>query len=372
MSKRQKKMDDKSPTKSIPAVDTKVARKSSTSARKPSPAMSHLIDANISVIGIGAMGGSMARNLLRSPVSKYVVGFDQSNTLVDSFFAQAAAAHKAPPVKPSYLAQAITKETQFILLVLQTEAQCETVCFGGELMNNISSLAAPGCCVILSSTVSAEWAKQAEARFRTKNILFVDCPVSGGPARALEGDLTLMASGDVASLDYARPILDAMGSHVHIVVGGAGMGSTAKMVHQLLAGVHICVAAEAFALAAKAGLDVNQLYEIVNGAAGASWMFQDRGMRMLQPDPHIMSQLQIFVKDLDIVHAEAKRHQTPVPIASAALQQFISGQSLGLGKKDDSQVVKVYENITGVSVSSSSKDSAGNVGGMDVNNVASI
>jgi hypothetical protein len=104
------------------------------------------------------------------------------------------------------------------------------------------------------------------------------------------------------------------------------------------------------AMAAKAGLDVAQLYRIVNGAAGASWMFTDRGRRMLVEDPEVKSALSIFVKDLDIVYAEAKKLTSPIPVATAALQQFISGQSLGLGKLDDSQVVKVYENVTKVPV----------------------
>ena len=110
--------------------------------------------------------------------------------------------------------------------------------------------------------------------------------------------------------------------------------------------------AEALALAAAAGLDVAQVYDIVNGAAGASWMFRDRGPRMMQQQQQqeVKSMLDIFVKDLDIVYAEAKRLQSPIPLASAALQQFISGQSLGLGRKDDSQVVQVYENVTGKKV----------------------
>lgn len=106
------------------------------------------------------------------------------------------------------------------------------------------------------------------------------------------------------------------------------------------------------AMGAKAGIDVDQLYRIVNGAAGASWMFTDRGKRMLSGGAEVNSALDIFVKDLDIVYAEAKKLKCPIPIASAALQQFISGQSLGLGRLDDSQVVKVYENITNVPVAS--------------------
>ena len=107
-------------------------------------------------------------------------------------------------------------------------------------------------------------------------------------------------------------------------------------------------------MAAKAGIDVSQLYDIVNGAAGASWMFTDRGKRMLEEDPEVKSALAIFVKDLDIVYAEAKKLKCPIPVATAALQQFISSESLGLGKQDDSQVVKVYEQITRVPVARNS------------------
>jgi hypothetical protein len=103
-------------------------------------------------------------------------------------------------------------------------------------------------------------------------------------------------------------------------------------------------------MAAKADIDVAQLYDIANGAAGASWMFTDRGKRMLEEEPEVKSALAIFVKDLDIVYAESKKLMSPIPVATAALQQFISGQSLGLGKLDDSQVVKVYENVTKVPV----------------------
>jgi len=165
----------------------------------------------------------------------------------------------------------------------------------------------------------------------------------------------MMCSGDPEDLQVADPLFQAMGTEIHIVRGGAGMGSTVKMVHQLLAGVHIAVAAEALALAAKAGLDVRQLYDIVKGAAGNSWMFGDRGKRMIEytgeDGEKVMSSLAIFIKDMDIVYSSAKALKCPVPIATAALQQYIGGSGLGLDRKDDSQVVKVYETLSGASVS---------------------
>lgn len=309
------------------------------------------------VVGIGAMGGGMARALVDSPISSQVQGYDHATTLVDAFYEDAKAAGKAAPSKPSKLSEAITSDTSFVIIALQNEPQCESVCFGSNNENEcLLSLLSSGVCVILTSTVTAVWSQKAAQRFAEKEILFVDCPISGGPVRARQGELTLMASGDDASLAKAKDagVFDALGSQagIHIIDGGPGMGSTVKMVHQLLAGVHIVAAAEALSLAAKAGLNVQQMYDIVNGAAGASWMFQDRGARMIQadmPQPP-KSQTQIFVKDMDIIYSEAKRLQAPIPLASAALQQFISATSLGLARQDDSQVKKVYEQITGVPV----------------------
>jgi len=94
------------------------------------------------------------------------------------------------------------------------------------------------------------------------------------------------------------------------------------------------------------------MYDIVKGAAGNSWMFSDRGRRMIDTPDKVMSALNIFIKDMDIVYSESKRLNCPTPLASVALQQFISGASLGLGREDDSSVVKVYETLAGVSVSS--------------------
>lgn len=308
----------------------------------------------ICVVGLGAMGGGMARSLLRSSEVSEVQGFDLNDEIVKKFYDEAKEAGKASHALPTelVLGKFITSETNVVLLVLVNEAQCDSVCFGSG--SNLESILQPGSCVILSSTVTAAWAKSAYEKFAKKGIKFCDCPISGGPVRALAGEITIMASGEEKSLAYIDPILKAMGKEIHIIEGGAGMGSTVKMVHQLLAGVHIVVAAEALALAAKAGLDVEQMYQIVSGAAGQSWMFCDRGKRMIDnPENKVMSALAIFIKDMDIVYSEAKRLQSPIPLATAALQQFISGSSLGLARNDDSSVVQVYEKLSGVSVKKS-------------------
>ena len=314
----------------------------------------------VTVIGLGAMGGGMARSLLKCSAISQISGFDLSADLVASFYDDALAAGKAagmssptnhPPPNLT-LDNFVDESTNVVLLVLVNEAQCQHTCFGGDV--NLFSILREDSCVVVSSTVSAAWSKIAAQQFSTKKIQFCDCPISGGAVRAANGELTVMASGEASTLDYLDPLFQAMGKEIHIIPGGVGMGSTVKMVHQLLAGVHIVVAAEALVLAAKAGLDVNQVYEIVKGAAGSSWMFCDRGRRMIDSPDKVMSALAIFIKDLDIVYSESKRLQCPIPLASAALQQFISGSSLGLSRDDDSSVVKVYEALAGVSISQKS------------------
>jgi len=317
---------------------------------------------NVTVIGLGAMGGGMARSLLRSDDVKSVAGFDLNAQVVSKFYEEAKESGKAASANaPEQLTMdrfIDGESTDVVLIVLVNEAQCQTVCFGSDANScNLESTLRKGSTVIVSSTVTPAWSKRAFSRFAEKEIRFLDCPVSGGPVRALAGTITIMASGEPDDLQAVDPLFQAMGAEIHIVKGGAGMGSTVKTVHQLLAGVHIAVAAEALALAAKAGLDVRQMYEIVKGAAGNSWMFGDRGKRMIEytgsDSEKVMSSLAIFIKDMDIVYSSAKTLKCPVPIATAALQQFIGGTGLGLDRKDDSQVVKVYEALSGVSVSAS-------------------
>jgi L-threonate 2-dehydrogenase len=333
---------------------------------------------NIAVIGVGAMGMGMALSLYESDEAcARIAAYDRSQDQMRAFYqhakrktaAPASPAEAASEELPTTLREIILPDLHFVVLVLQNQVQCDAVCFadndGGN--SNLLNLLPKGACVIQCATVTAEWSKTAAQKFAAAGIHFVDAPMSGGPVRARNGDLTLMVScDDPAVLEQARPVLEALGrpSSIHVIAGGAGMGSTVKMVHQLLAGVHVCVAAEALALAAVAGLDVQQVYEIVNGAAGASWMFQDRGQRMIQESDEVKSFLDIFVKDLDIVYNEARRLKSPVPLASAALQQFIAGQGLGLGRKDDSKLVQVYETVTGkkVAAAASSKKEGDQVG----------
>jgi len=125
----------------------------------------------------------MARSLLKSPDIEQVTGYDLSVDLVQTFYDEAKAANKAPHCLPEKLELAVDGTTDVVVIVLVNERQCESVCFGdGD--SSLTTLLRDGACVVVSSTVSAAWAKSAEERLASRNVQFVDSPISGGAVRA--------------------------------------------------------------------------------------------------------------------------------------------------------------------------------------------
>ena len=145
----------------------------------------------------------------------------------------------------------------------------------------------------------------------------------GGAARAADGTLTMLASGSAAAFARARPALDAMTGTLYELGDAAGQGAAFKMVNQLLAGVHIAAACEAMAFAARQGLDLARVYEVITKSAGNSWMFENRIPHVLEGDYAPRSAVNIFTKDLGIVIDMAREAQFPVPVAGAALQMYL-------------------------------------------------
>jgi 3-hydroxyisobutyrate dehydrogenase len=134
------------------------------------------------------------------------------------------------------------------------------------------------------------------------------------------------------------------------------MGSKVKMINQLLAGVHIAAATEAMALGIRAGIDPDQLYEVISNSAGNSWMFSNRVPHILSGDYTPLSAVNIFVKDLGIVVDSARKLTFPLPLTSSALQMFIATSASGLGGEDDSAVIKMFQQLTGIDLPAPKKE----------------
>jgi L-threonate 2-dehydrogenase len=267
----------------------------------------------VGFVGLGAMGVPMALNLVKA--GHAVRGFD--------------------------LRSGATDDLLWLMVVSGEQAE-------GVLFEHGAAAALPkGAIVGLGCTQAPAQAQRTAQRLEAMGLRCLDAPVSGGTKGANAAALTIMCSGDEAVLARARPVLDAMGSRVFDCGRAAGMGSTAKMINQLLCGVHIAAAAEAMHLAERAGVSTATMHEIVSVSAGNSWMWGDRGPRMMQSDPAVTSAVDIFVKDLGIVLGEARALKAGLPLSAAAMQMFLAASGLGHGAADDSQVIRAYRALNG-------------------------
>jgi 3-hydroxyisobutyrate dehydrogenase len=287
----------------------------------------------VGFIGLGSMGMPMAHNLLDKGFA--VQGFDVRSDSVAALAARGA--------RPAASAAAAAAGADALVLMVVNAAQAEQALFADGALESLPE----GLAVILMATCPPGAVAALAARVEAAGRRFVDAPVSGGVVGAVAGTLSIMAAAPAAVVEKIRPVLAAMGDKVFHVGEKPGQGATVKTVNQLLCGVHIAVVAEAFALAAKVGVDLDILLEIMSGSAASSWMLKDRGPRMLHADPEITSAVDIFVKDLGIVLEAGRDAKAALPLAAVAHQMFLATSGRGEGAMDDSQVIRSYHAING-------------------------
>jgi L-threonate 2-dehydrogenase len=287
----------------------------------------------IGFIGLGAMGVPMALNLLKAGHS--VAGFDVRAGAVDALVAAGGQAASS--------AANAAQGAELLWLMVVSGEQAEAVLFdaGAAAALPKNAIVALGC------TQAPAHAARTAQRLATMGLRTLDAPVSGGTKGAQAASLSIMCSGEETVMAQTKPVLDALGQRVFDCGRSVGQGSTAKMINQLLCGVHIAAAAEALHLAERAGVSTTTVHEIISASAGNSWMWGDRGPRMMQADPAVTSAVDIVVKDLGIVLGEARALKAGLPLSSAAMQMFLAASGLGHGAADDSQVIRAYRALNG-------------------------
>jgi L-threonate 2-dehydrogenase len=287
---------------------------------------------NVGLIGLGAMGGGMARSLRRAGFAVHV--FDVR--------AGAAAAFAAEGGTACASAAELAAACPVVISVVVNAAQTEDLLFGS---GGVAAAMARGSVFVMCSTVDPNWSIALEARLEALGLLYLDAPISGGAARAASGEITMMTAGRPAAYAIAQPLLDAMAARVYRLGDRAGAGSKVKIINQLLAGVHIAAAAEAMALGLREGVDPAALYEVITHSAGNSWMFENRMAHVLAGDYSPLSAVDIFVKDLGLVLDTARASKFPLPLASTAHQMFMQASTSGFAAEDDSAVIKIFPGI---------------------------
>jgi 3-hydroxyisobutyrate dehydrogenase len=288
----------------------------------------------IGFVGLGSMGQPMAQQLLAKGFA--VRGYDPRSEAV-------AALVQAGGEGAASAADAAAGADMLVLMVVNM-AQAKSVLFEAGAL----AVLAPSGTVILCATCAPSAVEELASRVAGQGRRFVDAPVSGGPTGARSGTLTIMAAAPSDVFSHAEPVLRAMGEKLFHVGETPGQGAAVKTVNQLLCGVHIAAAAEALALAQKAGVDPGLCLKILGGSAAASWMLNNRGPRMLEAEPEVVSAVDIFVKDLGLVLDTGRASKAALPLAAAAHQLFLAASANGLGAKDDSQVVQLYRQLAGL------------------------
>ena len=293
----------------------------------------------IGFIGLGAMGLGMAQSLRQA-------GFDLHVFDVRDGVAQAFA--QAGGVACTSLAQ-LGADCEVVVCAVVNAAQTESVLFGdGSAAGLAAGCAAhmpAGSVFVMCSTVDPNWSAALETRLEAQGLMYLDAPMSGGAAKAAQGEITLMTAGRPEVYARCDAVLNAMAGTVYRLGDRAGAGSKVKIINQLLAGVHIAVAAEAMALGLREGVDAAALYEVISHSAGNSWMFENRLPAVVNNDYTATSAVDIFVKDLGLVTDMARASKFPLPLASTALQMFMQASTAGFAREQDIAVIKTFPGI---------------------------
>ena len=287
----------------------------------------------IAFIGLGSMGMPMAKNLLARGFA--VRGFDLRSAAGEALAA-------AGGVHAVSVTDACAGADVAVLMVVNA-AQAEAILFAE---GGLAALSENGI-VVLMATCPPSAVEAIAARVLDAGRRFVDAPVSGGVVGAEAATLTVMAAAPHETLEAVSSVLAALGDKVVRVGDRPGQGAMVKTVNQLLCGVHLAVAAEAFSLAAKVGVDLEVMLKILGGSSASSWMLNDRGPRMLEAEPRVTSAVDIFVKDLGIVLEAGRDSKAALPFAALAQQLFLSVSGRGDGSVDDSQIIRAYRALNG-------------------------
>jgi 3-hydroxyisobutyrate dehydrogenase-like beta-hydroxyacid dehydrogenase len=199
---------------------------------------------------------------------------------------------------------------------------------------------APGAVFVDHTTASAAVARELHAQAHSRDLHFVDAPVSGGEAGAVNGVLTVMCGGDAAPFDAMRPVAMAYARAI-TRVGEAGAGQLAKMVNQICIAGLVQGLSEAIAFGQRAGLDMKQVLDVIGKGAAQSWQLDNRGPTMVDDRFDFGFAVDWMRKDLGLVLAEARRNGSLLPVTALVDQFYAQVQAMGGGRWDTSSLIRL-------------------------------
>lgn len=291
----------------------------------------------VGFIGVGNMGGPMCRNIIKN-TNHDVTVFDLNPAAVAACTELGAAAGAS--------VADVAANAEVVVTSLPVPSVVEEVALGA---GGIAESAGPGKVFIDLSTNAPATARKLAEGMRAKGIQMLEAPVSGGTARAKDGTIVIMVGGDAAVFEAQLPLLKSFSGEV-IHVGGIGMGSTAKLINNMLAFCNSAAAAEALMIGKRSGIDMKKLDQVIRNASGFSSGYANMANKALAGNFQATFALDLAHKDLRLALEMADELGVPGMIAPQVMNLMRMARGMGLGTSDSCSVMRVYETALGTEV----------------------
>ena len=288
----------------------------------------------IGYIGLGLMGKSIARNILKAGFPLIV--HNRSRAAVDELVLEGAVAANS--------AMEVAQQVDIIFTNLPDSPDVVQVVLGPS---GILEGAHPGLIFVDNSTIKPAAARTIAQILAEKGVFALDAPVSGGDIGAKNGILTVMVGGDAAALEKVMPVFQAMGKTV-THVGEAGAGQVAKAANQIMVAAQMVAMAELLIFSQKAGVDPQKVVNAIKGGAAQCWTLDVKPPRLFAGNRTPGFKAFMQAKDLNIVLESAREYGVPLPGTAENAQLFNAMLQMGMGELDNSAVIGVLEQLAAV------------------------
>jgi 2-hydroxy-3-oxopropionate reductase len=285
----------------------------------------------VGYIGLGLMGKSIARNILKAGFP--LVVHNRSQTAVTELCAEGAVSANTPAE--------VAAQVDVVFTNLPDTPDVEKVVLGEH---GIIEGAHKGLIFVDNSTIQPAAARRLAAVLAEKGVESLDAPVSGGDIGAKNGTLTIMVGGSAEALEIVRPVFNAMGKSITLI-GAAGAGQIAKGANQIMVAAQMVAMGELLIFAQKAGADPVKVVEAIRGGAAQCWTLDVKPPRLFSGNRQPGFKARMQAKDMNIVLETAREYGIPVPSAALDAQLFNSMVQQGWGDLDNSAVLQIFEQL---------------------------
>lgn len=289
----------------------------------------------IGFIGLGIMGKPMSLNLLKAG---YQVSVNDLNTETVEALKEAGAQFATPAEMGA--------TCDVVITMLPASHHVKQVVLGD---NGILANATPGTVIIDMSSISPVASVEIANEAAKRGVDMIDAPVSGGEPKAIDGTLAIMAGGKESVFESVKDVFECVGSDI-VLVGDNGSGVTAKLANQIIVNLNIAAMSEALVLAAKAGIDVEKMYQAIRGGLAGSAVLDAKVPLILERNFVAGGRIDINLKDMTNVMETAHEIGVPLPLSSQLVEIFHALKVDGKAADDHGGIVQYYERLANVEV----------------------